>query len=239
MSVYVCSDIHGRYDRYAQLLKDINFSDDDKMYILGDVVDRNGIGGIDILQDIMYRPNIQLLLGNHELFFLEALELMRRYEDENDYIWDINCWLNRNGGMVTYNNYKILNGESKDKIYEYIKNLSVIEVIDVNGEKYHLSHSSTIAQRLQSVYKISDLCKMDLKSVVWNSPYRSGNTYTPKSWYSEDLTYIVGHVPTTKVIGSYDISHDDNIIDIDCGCANAAGRLGCLRLDDMQEFYVR
>lgn len=238
MSIYVCSDIHGRYDRYVQLLRDINFSDSDKLYILGDVVDRNGIGGIDVLQDIMYRPNIQLLLGNHELFFLEALELMKLYEDEHDYIWDISCWLYRNGGKVTYDSYKMLSEGNKDKIYRYINGLSVIEVIEVNGEKYHLSHSSTIAQRSQSTYKISDLSKMALESVVWDSPYRSRNTYIPKSWYSEDLIYIVGHVPTTKVIGSPDISHDDNIIDVDCGCANAVGRLGCLRLDDMQEFYV-
>ena len=27
------------------------------------------------------------------------------------------------------------------------------------------------------------------------------------------------------------------MIGIDCGCAYLDGRLGCLRLDDMQEFY--
>ena len=34
------------------------------------------------------------------------------------------------------------------------------------------------------------------------------------------------------------IWHGRNKIGIDCGCARGAdGRLGCLRLDDMQEFY--
>lgn len=37
---YVVSDIHGYYDRYLKLLEVINFTDDDTLYILGDIVDR-------------------------------------------------------------------------------------------------------------------------------------------------------------------------------------------------------
>ena len=33
------------------------------------------------------------------------------------------------------------------------------------------------------------------------------------------------------------IYHGNQMIGIDCGCAYKDGRLGCLRLDDMKEFY--
>lgn len=69
---YVISDIHGRYDQYLQLLKKINFSLEDDLYILGDVVDR-GPEPIKVLQDIMQRPNVIFILGNHELMMYPQL----------------------------------------------------------------------------------------------------------------------------------------------------------------------
>ncbi len=38
--IYVMSDIHGEYDKYIKMLELINFSDEDELYILGDIVDR-------------------------------------------------------------------------------------------------------------------------------------------------------------------------------------------------------
>ena len=46
--IYVMSDIHGEYNRYKAMLEKIQFSDNDTMYIIGDVIDRKP-GGVDIL----------------------------------------------------------------------------------------------------------------------------------------------------------------------------------------------
>ena len=51
---YVMSDLHGRYDKYVQMLEKIGFGDGDTLYILGDVIDR-GPDGIRILLDMMGR----------------------------------------------------------------------------------------------------------------------------------------------------------------------------------------
>ena len=37
---YVMSDLHGEYEKYLEMLKKIKFTDDDVLYVLGDVVDR-------------------------------------------------------------------------------------------------------------------------------------------------------------------------------------------------------
>ena len=55
--VYCMSDIHGEYDRYMAMLDLIQFSEQDTLYILGDVIDRKP-DGIEILQDIMNTDEI-------------------------------------------------------------------------------------------------------------------------------------------------------------------------------------
>ena len=63
--IYVMSDIHGQAGAFHKMLKKIQFSDNDHIYILGDVVDR-GPDGIEIIKYVMSRKNITLLIGNHE-----------------------------------------------------------------------------------------------------------------------------------------------------------------------------
>ena len=72
--IYICSDIHGCFDEFMELLKLINFSDDDEMYIIGDVIDR-GPKPIECIQYIMKKDNIHMLLGNHEEMMLNYLKL--------------------------------------------------------------------------------------------------------------------------------------------------------------------
>ncbi|MBP5780932.1 MAG: fructose-bisphosphatase class III, partial [Clostridia bacterium] len=62
---YVISDVHGCYDKFTRLLETIRFSQSDKLYILGDLVDR-GEGGIKLILDVMKRPNVVCLVGNHD-----------------------------------------------------------------------------------------------------------------------------------------------------------------------------
>lgn len=71
---YVVADLHGETDRWQKMLREISLSVTDTLYILGDVVDRGGIGGVDILLDIMSRPNVVMLLGNHEAMCLKAMD---------------------------------------------------------------------------------------------------------------------------------------------------------------------
>ena len=47
------------------MLSQLSLRPDDTLYILGDVIDR-GPDGVKILQDMMARPNVVPILGNHE-----------------------------------------------------------------------------------------------------------------------------------------------------------------------------
>ena len=60
---YVMSDIHGCYDEFIEMLNKINFSKEDELYILGDILDR-GNKPIDILDYVISHKNIYLIKGN-------------------------------------------------------------------------------------------------------------------------------------------------------------------------------
>ena len=66
------ADIHGEFERFRRLLELIRFSEEDTLYILGDVIDR-GLDGVKVLEFIRERENIVLLMGNHEKMCLNAL----------------------------------------------------------------------------------------------------------------------------------------------------------------------
>lgn len=69
--VYVISDLHGYpLEKFIKLLKTADFGSNYFLYILGDVIDRNGDGGVEMLYWLTQQSNIQLLLGNHEAMLL-------------------------------------------------------------------------------------------------------------------------------------------------------------------------
>ena len=77
--IYVTSDLHGYpLDRFLALLEKAGFDGKDELYILGDVIDRNGDGGIRMLQWIMSMPNVHMLMGNHEAMLLSLRISLRR-----------------------------------------------------------------------------------------------------------------------------------------------------------------
>lgn len=187
------------------MLKLIEFSDEDTLYILGDVVDR-GKYPIRTLLYIMDHPSIEMIIGNHE-------EMMRR-SSESDYF---NCWMN-NGGEVTLNQYSNLCQGDRDRIDKYLKDLPT--TIDLDGILLiHAGYTKEIH---------------DLDFCLWaREEFLNRKT-------GIDKTVIFGHTPTYFITGNkpMNIWHGDGRIGIDCGACFKGGRLGCLRLDDMKEFYI-
>ena len=62
--IYVTSDLHGYpKDKFLRFLSDSGFSDNDELYVLGDVIDRNGDGGVEMMRWIMGQPNVHFFHG--------------------------------------------------------------------------------------------------------------------------------------------------------------------------------
>lgn len=213
--IYCMSDIHGEIDRYHEMLNLIQFSEKDLLYIIGDVIDR-GPRGIDIIKEIMDTPNIIMLLGNHEQMCLDTLGPYSLYGSRA--LWQ------QNGGSRTYRELRYgCSRAEKAKIIRFLLKLPDHMDIEVNGRPFHLVHGFP---------------SEDPKTRIWERPVVGAPAPM------ENCTVIVGHTPTCYLTGNQDevfkIWHGNGIIDIDCGCGNKIEnrRLACLRLDDMQEYYI-
>ena len=103
--IYCISDIHGELDKYKAMLELINLTDEDTLYVIGDVIDRKP-HGVDILLDIMSRPNVKMIMGNHEKMMLESEFIFSEITDESiaelsgEKLSAYSDWM-ANGGAVT------------------------------------------------------------------------------------------------------------------------------------------
>jgi len=91
---FAIGDIHGRIDALKEVLQASNFDyDNDKLIVLGDVVD-GGINTATVIDELIKIKNLVLILGNHDLWFI-------------DYICNDKIpveWVNQ-GGANTLNSY--------------------------------------------------------------------------------------------------------------------------------------
>ena len=212
--IYVMSDIHGHYSRYKSIMRQIRLRKRDHLYVLGDCIDRNP-DGLKILKELYYRHNATVLLGNHELMMLDALT---KADPDQAYI---SRWY-RNGGDITH---KRLRYYDKNEILDIIRKLPVNVNVTCNGVDYLLVHGGPLG------------FKPKYEDLVFDSVWKRLDKY---SVLPEGQTVIFGHTPTDhyQVANPMQIYHGDNkMIDIDCGAAYKDGRLACLRMDDMKEFY--
>lgn len=218
MATYVISDLHGQYDYFIEILKLIDFNVSDYLYILGDVIDR-GPDSLKIIDFIRENDNIHLIKGNHEEMLINYLE----YPDQYSSI-DFRLWL-KNGGISTYR--ELLTRDSKyiKDLYTYLNNLPNYVVLD----NFLLVHAGLYVDNSDNSLKNS-IDNSDSDDFLWDRSFALGNSRV------EGYTVICGHTPIQN-FGLNKFYKRDGVIIIDCGCAGGL-KPGCLRLDDLTEFYL-
>ena len=223
---YAISDIHGQFAALEALLERINFKDTDELYVLGDVIDR-GPEPIKCLQYIMERPNIHMLLGNHELMMLNAVLFLSA---GNKRVWT------SQGGYITEDQYKQLPENEQNDILNFIETLPLNYEVTANGTNYILCHAAPLCKHYDTSFEKTSLqwsYSDETEFVVWNR-----NALKP----IKGKTIILGHTPTINLqsLKKAEIfKFNSNIINIDCGAAypEHGGRLCCFCLDTQETVY--
>jgi len=231
--IYVISDLHGYpHERFLQLLEEASFGKNDFLYILGDVVDRNGDGGVETLQWLMYQTNVQLILGNHEAMLLanafvfdeitgdsidaltaEKIDMLTRYQLD--------------GGDITLKAMQKLPKDTQQDILDYLRDCPLYETVSAGGRDFILVHSGL--DNFASDKRIEDYTSEEL---LWAWPELT-------DVYYKSVTTVFGHTPTLAFGDQYKdkIIKTDTWIDIDMG-AGFGREPVLLRLDDMKEFRL-
>ena len=228
--IYVISDLHGYpFDSFLGLLRKADFSDEDFLYVLGDIIDR-GDDGVKYLLWLLERKNAELILGNHEKMMLSCPAVFDRFslnfltDPTREQRISLAIW-NANGAEPTINGLMGIEYEKRREIYEYVSRAPLYKEITVGGRDYILVHSG-----LRDFHPSKSLDEYSKDDLLWNRPELSER-------YFDDKTVIFGHTPSWDFGEGYEgkIIFTDTWIDIDAG-AGAGFPPVMLRLDDMRQF---
>lgn len=239
--IYVMSDIHGNLPQFRSVMEQIRLGQEDTLFVLGDVMDRYP-DGVTILQELMAMPNAHLLLGNHDYMMLQVMDprtvrglhfAARRSA--------LPRWF-RNGGEVTKRALEALPKAELEALLDYVRALPLYYDVSVNGRRFRLIHAAPMELYDDHDWNYGSRTEF----AVW---YRWPTDEAPPAGL-EDRIFVFGHSATCHFQPNKDpmqIFYGDDRIGIDCGAGyprDAAryglprGRLACLRLDDLAEFYA-
>ncbi len=230
---YVMSDLHGQYEKYRKMLEKIAFSDEDELYILGDVVDR-GSQSAELLLDMSMRPNVYPILGNHDMTASVVLKKFCSLIDDDlcadmeqdSFIKLMAAW-QLDGGNSTLDSFRKLPPEEREALLDYLEEFVPYECIEVNGHKFLLVHGGIPFGKRHIPME-----KQEVGKLIFERPMYDLRYY-------EDITLVTGHTPTVTIDPAYRgrIYHKNGHLAVDCG-AGFGLPLGCVRLEDFAEFYV-
>ncbi len=231
--IYATSALHGYpLDDFLRLLESAGFGDSDCLYVLGDVIDRNGDGGVAMLRWMMSRPNVELILGNHEAMMLSCVSWLDEISEDSirsltvEQMKQLLLWL-RNGANPTILSLKALKRNHPEvflDLVDYVKDAPLYTAVSAGGRDFLLVHSgfgNFSPEKKLSAYEPEEL--------LWHRP-------SPDETFFPDILTVLGHTPCGYLFGEEGkMFRTDTWIDIDTGAAGGGAPM-LLRLDDLQPF---
>ena len=233
--IYVTSDLHGYpLEKFQNMLDAAGFTDEDFLFVLGDVIDR-GPEGAELLLWLTQQPNVQLILGNHEALLLACRFLFEEAtEDRLDALTTeklalVQNWVDNGGSSTMQGLRKILKRDPDllEGIMEYLLDAPLFEWVDVDDRRFLLVHAG-----LENFSPHRDLEDYDPRELLLARPGLD-------TAYFGDAVVVFGHTPTEIFGEAYKgrAVQTDSWICIDTG-AGWGGAPMLLRLDDGKTYYV-
>ncbi len=222
---YCISDIHGYYGLFCRLLDKIRFSDKDKLYVLGDIIDK-GPESIRLAKLLFSMPNVYCIAGNHEYDFLKYYRALMRQTENYDWV------LEKLRGYFT--DGRLLDWETIDRfdlLPFYIETDDFIGVhagVPVKDGKLLPISQATCEQLVYDRrFKDRDILPQNGKCVLYG--------HTPVRCLTA-MDEILLYLRKGAVRGSMKIA-DYCKIHLDMG-VSLSGILGCFNVNNCQSFYV-
>ncbi|MCD8049828.1 MAG: metallophosphoesterase [Clostridia bacterium] len=229
--IYAVSNLQGCYEKYKEILEEIEFSKKDLLFVLGDIVD-GGEDGIKILFDMMLHENIFPILGDHDYI---AYEIMAGIEKETKK--DISSPLStelaercqmwtESGGEPTLDAFSRLAADDRSAILEYLEEFTLYEEVEANGKEFVLAHNMP-----------ADFISGDSLEDFTADEILSGEINYNKNYFPGKIL-VTAH-DETREIGARDgkIFKKGSNVAINCGVFYG-GFLAAYCLDTGKEFYV-
>lgn len=239
MAKYAFSDLHGNMEVWKKIKARVQ--PDDELYCLGDIIDR-GENGYDICLDMMRRPNMHFIKGNHEMMAIQALPWLIKNEP---HMREVDNWF-WNGGGKTWDNieFKLLgftdnkfNKKVLELIYWFNEMADEISFCNKNNQTIILSHAG-----------FTPNIWADLgwdRNHFWDSwPENHDNEiiihgHTPVQYLkrSLDIGFIDSRIKADQESAAAIRYAEGHKIDIDCGTI-ISNRAALINLDTLEITYA-
>lgn len=229
--IYVTADIHGYYEAFLRLLGEIHFSSEDFLYVIGDTIDK-GPASFAVLEHIMRAENMELILGNHEEFLLEALK--SRVYGKRNFI-DMELWC-KHGGEKTFQEFMQMPKERQQEIFRFLSTRPLYRIIGSTV----LVHGGVLLHRRQYNSWEELMEEQDRQTLLWTKEEFLKNPFA----VNLEGRVIFGHTPTSEIQRLRgekqtpgEVWRDEKRMGIDGGYLYG-GRLIAVCLDDERIYYT-
>lgn len=231
--IYVIGDIHGDKEKYDAMLEKLSPTDNDTVFVLGDIINVSD-KGIEILQDMMYRPNVYPVLGEHEFTakkvfpliaeFSLAEEAKEKLSGEDKELFE--KWLTMKSTKTT-EDFLSLDEEGKESIIDYLSEFEPFEEITAGGKNFVLCHAG-----IDGFDEEKDLSEYDERDFV------CADTDYDRIYFP-DKYLVTGHTPTALIDRALTgkVYSKKRHLALDCGCGYG-GRLAAVCLDKLKVYYI-
>lgn len=211
----VVSDIHSHLDRFIELLKKVEYCNDDYLVIIGDFIEKGNqaIETVEYLQELQAKSDkVYVILGNCE-YALEEMVCNSKYQEQ------VIHYLNKigKGGMIRQaidhlsldikeNQPELIQNKVKEYLQPYFDYFRTLPTT------LHLNNFIFVHAGIENR---SDWKKSSLASLIEMRTFQ-------KDGHCLDEYVIVGHLPTSNqhtdsIDNSIIIDHNKRIISIDGG----------------------
>jgi serine/threonine protein phosphatase 1 len=127
-SLYIIGDVHGCYKTLMALIKQL--PKDAKLVFVGDLIDR-GPDSAKVVEFVKSN-NYPCVLGNHEVFMIQALNQQLKEKSISEYMNNHYFW-RKNGGVATLTSYHNPMYNINEH-YEWMKQLPLYLEFDIEDE---------------------------------------------------------------------------------------------------------
>ena len=219
MSTWAITDIHGCAYTFESLLRTIDFTREDTLFLLGDYMDR-GPRSKDVLDTILRLRSdgytVNCLLGNHDWVMLHAREEPNTLEARN--------WKSRFGGRETLRSFGTTSEQGIDARY-----INFLQSMD-----YYWEYKNLILVHAGLNLEQEDPLT-DQEAMLW---IRYGDRKVSRAWL-KDRIIVHGHTPHAQQRIQRQVRErvERPIIGIDNGCVYhrvGMNQLCALELDTME-----
>jgi len=221
--ILVTSDIHGHTEHLRQALKKANFSENDILIIIGDLIEKgpDSLGTVRYVMDLYKRGNVIVLIGNVDNWRMQMIENIST--DGADEFYNYLEFMRGWKGTSLFDEMTRELGYTVSSAEELKGCVSEVEV-HFKKELDFIRGLPTILETESFIFVHSGLPESGLDGIEERNIY---DVLGRAAFLNEDVKFekyvVVGHYPTALYNNSYPannpiINKEKRIISIDGGC---------------------